>query len=520
VKIRIPARGALPPAIHYALETILRVSGLFFEQGMPEPGEIAIHYTWPGRQALRPGSIYILPSDPEGILELVRKGDGKPLPSRREGESVVVEQDILGLSAFLLTLQEEIGRERDRHDRFSGRDSIRSNGLLRTPLVNTIASGLLAIVQEIATRMGVALLRKCNAVHGRPFAVALTHDVDAFDIARPEVYCFDRIDRGEGERGVRSSFNFCMTSGKGYHPENGYWDPHYKVTDPGFRETLSGLRDRGFEVGLHGSYDSGSYRDPQSLRNEKRRLEELLQGPVYGGRQHYLRFSATETWKTHEQCGMLYDSTLGYHDRLGYRAGIGVPFRPFDGREGGLALWELPLLIMDGTVFDTEPELNTLEKRWNALEGMLTRLSAVNGCCAVLWHQRVFAHPAHTGWGDFYWRILDWVKDRDGFMGPGREIVEEWEAMSSVQMLSFTRRGEETSWELISPHGLENLTLMLDGVDGHAYDLISTIPPERLVLEGGKISIARLREGERFTITARIPSGRRDGKETSSWLRA
>ena len=47
--------------------------------------------------------------------------------------------------------------------------------------------------------------------------------------------------------------------------------------------------DQGREIGLHGSFKT--YTDLEILRTEKKRLEKALGHPVFGGRQHFLRFS-------------------------------------------------------------------------------------------------------------------------------------------------------------------------------------------------------------------------------------
>ena len=67
-----------------------------------------------------------------------------------------------------------------------------------------------------------------------------------------------------------------------------------------------------------------------------------------------------------EQAGYAYDSTVGYNETVGYRAGTSQVFRP----SGATTLLELPLHIQDGALFYpqrldlSEPEA---EKRCQAL---------------------------------------------------------------------------------------------------------------------------------------------------------
>jgi hypothetical protein len=73
----------------------------------------------------------------------------------------------------------------------------------------------------------------------------------------------------------------------------------------------------------------------------------------WGGRQHYLRWQNPVTWSNWEAAGLSYDSTVGYADRIGFRAGTCHEFRPFHLLERRpLRLRERPLHVMDGTLFD------------------------------------------------------------------------------------------------------------------------------------------------------------------------
>ncbi len=83
----------------------------------------------------------------------------------------------------------------------------------------------------------------------------------------------------------------------------------------------------------------------------RRRRLEALAGPVHGQRYHYLRLDPHSNFATLDSLGFLYDSTLGFADQPGFRAGIAQPFRPWDlEREQPLRLVEIPLAAMDVTL--------------------------------------------------------------------------------------------------------------------------------------------------------------------------
>ena len=102
------------------------------------------------------------------------------------------------------------------------------------------------------------------------------------------------------------------------------------------------------EVGLHGSYSAAD--DARRIADEKERLERLS-GPVQGQRYHYLRVDPHRNLGSLEAAGFAYDSSLGFGDAVGFRAGIAHPFRPWDfERDAPHELIEVPLAAMDVTL--------------------------------------------------------------------------------------------------------------------------------------------------------------------------
>src|SRR5207245_1555660 len=123
-------------------------------------------------------------------------------------------------------------------------------------------------------------------------------------------------------------------------------DAPWRWTRIGVRGAAAGLK----EVGLHGSYAAAD--DPVRLAAEKQKLEALA-GPVAGHRYHYLRVDPHRNLAPLEAAGLRYDTTLGFPDAIGFRAGIARPFRPWDfERDEPLDLVEIPLAAMDATLAD------------------------------------------------------------------------------------------------------------------------------------------------------------------------
>jgi hypothetical protein len=183
------------------------------------------------------------------------------------------------------------------------------------------------------------------------------------------------------------------------------------------------LQERSAEVGLHGSYSAAD--DPTRIAGEKQRLEELS-GPISGQRYHFLRVDPHRNLGSLEAAGFAYDSSLGFGDAVGFRAGIAHPFRPWDfEREAPRDLIEVPLAAMDVTL-SAERYLNLgpaqAEQRLSAL---LDWAAEHGGGFAVLWHSEHYDSALLPGWDRLYRRLIDEVGARGGTCLQAGALAEE-----------------------------------------------------------------------------------------------
>jgi hypothetical protein len=168
--------------------------------------------------------------------------------------------------------------------------------------------------------------------------------------------------------------------------DSGYDPRHRKI-----RRVLEWLRKIGVECGVHPGY--ATFRSPEKLRREVSILRDLLGPQPLGGRQHYLRW-CPDTWIDWENCGLAYDSSVGYADQIGFRAGTCIPYRPWIfslNRQSDLL--EIPLLVTDRTLV-VKMKLEKAEAL-QAVDGLLARCKAVGGVFTLLWHNDSFLEPAY-----------------------------------------------------------------------------------------------------------------------------
>ncbi|MDD1657524.1 MAG: polysaccharide deacetylase family protein [Methanomicrobiales archaeon] len=277
---------------------------------------------------------------------------------------------------------------------------------------------------------------------GRDFALCLTHDVDEVrpmlshrfqsflslathlpsapsrgrkDSSLPwfprHYRDFSKIMDLEEEYGGRSSFYFMAT-------ERDPFRFRYHIED--LAADIGEIRDRGWEVGIHGGYYSSA--DTQAMRQEKTRLEGVLGTKVRGYRNHFLRIHVPETWACVEEAGFLYDTTLGYPDRPGFRNGMCHPFRPFDlGTGTELQILEIPLCMMDQS-----QELSPPPDLWQRLSGMMDRVAACRGVMTVLFHTPIFMSAAHRTHLRLYRDLLARARERNCWITSAGEIADWW----------------------------------------------------------------------------------------------
>ena len=167
----------------------------------------------------------------------------------------------------------------------------------------------------------------------------------------------------------------------------------YHMTDIGKEATEAAAR--GAELAVHGI---DAWRDSRAGRQEIMQLAPY--GPVQsmGVRMHWLYFDRASP--THvAAAGFAYDSTWGYNDAVGYRAGTSQVFQLND-----TPLLELPMSIMDSALFYPS-RMNLRPHDAAALcRAVVTNARRFGGTVVVNWHDRSLA-PERL-WGDFYRRLL------------------------------------------------------------------------------------------------------------------
>jgi hypothetical protein len=192
-------------------------------------------------------------------------------------------------------------------------------------------------------------------------------------------------------------------------------DSGYDPRDPRVRQVINWLLGIGVESGVQPGY--ATFRSPEKLRREISVLREVLGDGPLGGRQHYLRWRP-DTWIHWESCGLAYDTSVGFADRIGFRAGTCIPYRPWLLSLNRRAeLLEVPLIAMDRSLMGYM-HLNC-DQAVAAVKSCLDRCRAVGGVLTIVWHNNTYLDPEYratylnllslcSGLENYNWRTDNW----------------------------------------------------------------------------------------------------------------
>ncbi len=222
---------------------------------------------------------------------------------------------------------------------------------------------------------------------------------------------FEKIMDIEEDLGVKSTFFFLNESIPFNPVQFSNWKlslGRYSWDDPRVSKMIRDLDSGGWEIGLHGSYNS--YRDASLLSTEKSKLEEIIGHEVKGVRQHYLNLT-DETWIIQRNLGLLYDSTLGSTVDIGFPEGRYHPFKPFKDE-----FVVVPLVIMDSCLMSKK---NPREEYRRILDVAEERSAFVT----INWHQRVFNEKEFPGYSEVYKEIIQESLQRGAWVSPIYEAL-------------------------------------------------------------------------------------------------
>ena len=320
--------------------------------------------------------------------------------------------DILAMIFYMVSRYEEyLPFDTDNHGRFSASQSLAfKNGFLDKPIVDLWANHLknLILKQFPFIKFGQ-----------NKFKIQPSYDIDiawAFKNKgfKRQIGGMLKSLRGQGES---LNHRLKILSGKLQDPfdtfdyldtinnkhaetakyfiligDYGEFDKNTSHNNFDFIKLLKKLNEK-YQIGIHPSYKSNF--DINQLVIEKNRLEEIIEKPITRSRQHYLKLKFPDTYQKLSKIGIKEDYSMGYHDQIGFRAGLTIPFYWYDlSLDVATELKIFPFQIMDVTL---KQYLSlSVEEAIAKIRIMKTTTKNVGGELTYLWHNSSFYET--EGW--------------------------------------------------------------------------------------------------------------------------
>jgi hypothetical protein len=198
-------------------------------------------------------------------------------------------------------------------------------------------------------------------------------------------------------------------------------------------DTIFRLRAAGCEIGLHGI---DAWLDSSAGSEELQKIRGLTGVAEIGVRMHWLYFNEQSPMAL-EKADATYDSTIGYNETVGYRAGTTQVYKPLEAER----LLELPLHAMDTALFYLSYLGLSPRKASARLRKMTDNVVQFGGCLTVNWHDRSLA-PERL-WGGCYLELIQDMKSRGAWFCTAAQAVA-WFRKRRAAKFEFDTSGTPT----------------------------------------------------------------------------
>lgn len=442
-----PIPDDLTPLERYALSLLLDGSGL-------------LQVTDPAAPVVE---LVVAAGQGTGAADSLVTGDGRITLSR-------AMLSMLGDLAGAVAEQEATAA--DRHGRVpSSANPQVVAGRASEPTIDLRAAGLRDATAQAAGNRPFALLSPWP--DGRPWAAALTHDVDVIswwplftalrvaELGRrgrlsavrtvasaallrsspaPALDGIRTVCRSEERFGIRSTWFFLTGTPSLSRILAG--DVTYRIEDRAAQEAIRIVLEAGGEIGLHGSFETGEH--PDAFTTERERLQRASGQAVNGVRQHFLRMRPGATQEKMDAAGFHYDATWGFADINGFRLGLAVPVPAWNAMASAVRSLELvPLTWMDRV--QSKYQGNEDPASWiaQALDLADTCRDA-GGLWCGLWHPNLTAPLGFPGAPEAYARLCEQLVQRRPWLCTLDEAVRWRQRRRTVRAVRVHENGSVT----------------------------------------------------------------------------
>lgn len=340
----------------------------------------------------------------------------------RTNEPGVIPYDIFSASFYLLTRYEEyLPYLKDTHGRFPPLESIASTySFMQLPLVDIWAYKFLDKLKERFPTV-VSKKRKyqhtsiidvtsshCFAHRGPMRGLAgLLYDLGTFKLKRvvQRTSVWLKINKDpynnyaslieiQKKYQIKSIFFFQFANYSTY-------DKNVSPENNNFKYLIKSVADYSL-VSLAASYSS--FKDIELLKEEKKRLSNVVNRPINYSRMRYNRVDIPYTYRNLVEAEFTDDYTMGYTHEMGFRAGTCTPFYFYDiTMEEKQPIKIHPFAVHDYALLNSNSEDAALEK----IRIYYDQVKKVNGHFVTIFSNELLGGDQAINWLSLYNKVIE-----------------------------------------------------------------------------------------------------------------
>ncbi|MCK4957625.1 MAG: hypothetical protein KAS49_08310 [Candidatus Cloacimonetes bacterium] len=193
---------------------------------------------------------------------------------------------------------------------------------------------------------------------------------------------------------------------------------NYFSDDASKKQLVQILKDT--SINLQGTKEAGYQED--HLRSE---LEKMSDFSAKGFRVRYLNFNYQNLFTVLEKEKIEFDSSMGFYEAIGFRAGISYPFYPFNIAENrSFNVLEIPVVVTDRSLFKlTNGDVRKAKRK---VFDLLKSAEKHHSHISIIWHNHIFDRIDYPGWGKLYWRINKFDRNKGRWICSVDDVAKFW----------------------------------------------------------------------------------------------
>lgn len=186
------------------------------------------------------------------------------------------------------------------------------------------------------------------------------------------------------------------------------FDGHFFKNDICYSSILSKIKATDSQIGLHSSYNS--FNNELLFSDNLKTFKKLFPNITnICNRQHYLRFTIPTTWNIFDSAEINNDSSLGYPEVPGFRAGTSHSYSPFNLLEDKRYSFDVhPLIVMDWSLLSSSYTNCGYNESLKYIKKLFTECKKNGGEFSILWHNHLLQSSSQK---KLYTSVINYIRE-------------------------------------------------------------------------------------------------------------